>query len=338
VQYLYDHHLFPEEPNVTSRSFVRAGAPLLMLFVASAPPAYAQAVPLRYQWKQGDIVSYRTVVRTTSNATGGPRGPETFEQTLSQTIKLTVAAVNVDGTATLRQSIEAVSMDVSTPAGKIAYDSTKPVGEDADPRVQAMAKTIGGMVGEAISVTMAPTGAVRRIDGAARIVEKLIGNLPRDPMSGGLAQNIKAMLSDEALRSSLEQSFSRLPEQPVNVGDTWTSEQAVGADAAGKVIGTSTFTLKAITGTGDAAVARIAVSLALRQESVPSAGSSAVMKLGAGSKGAGEVVFSIGRGLIETNRMNTDMLTTVTMRGADGGTMTLQTSATTAMTMQRVDK
>jgi hypothetical protein len=336
VQYLYDHDLFPEESNVISRCFVRGGAVVLVL-IASAVRVHAQAVPLRYQWKQGDIVTYRTVVRTTSSSTGGPRGPQAFEQTLSQTVKLTVAAVNVDGTATLRQSIEAVSMDVTTPAGKIAYDSTKPVGDAADPRVQSMGKTIGGMVGEAISVTITPTGAVRRIDGAARIAEKLIDNLPRDPMSGGLAQNIKAMLSDDALRSTLEQSFARMPDQPVSVGDTWTSEQAVGADATGKVVGTSTFTLKAVEGTGDAAVARIAVSLTLRQQEVPGAGASAVMKLGAGSKGEGEVVFNVGAGRIETNSMRTDMPTTITMRGPEG-TMTLQNTTKTSMTMQRVEK
>lgn len=321
---------------MTSRCFIRGGAVLVVL-MASVVESRAQAVPLRYLWKQGDVVTYRTVVKTTSNSTGGPRGPQAFEQTLSQTVKLTVAAVNVDGTATLRQSVEAVSMEVTAPTGKIAYDSTKPVGDDADPRVQSMAKTIGGMVGEAISVTMSPTGVVRRIDGTARIVQKLIDNLPRDPMSGGLAQNIKAMLSDDALRSSLEQSFSRLPEQPVSVGDTWTSEQAVGADVTGKIVGKSTFTLKAIEGTGDAAVARIAVSLALSQQDVPSAGASAVMKLGAGSKGEGEVVFNISKGRIETNSMATEMPTTVTMRGPEGA-VTLQNNSKTVMTMKRVDK
>ena len=319
---------------MTSRSFVR-GAALLLTAIAVAAPALAQTVELRYKWKQGDVISYRTVVRTTSSSTGGPRGPETFEQTLSQTVKLTVAAVDVDGTATLRQSIEAVSMDVATPAGKIAYDSTKPVPAD-DPRVQSMARTLGAMVGEAISVTMTTTGAVRRIDGGARVAEKLIGNLPRDPMSGGLAQNIKAMLSEDALRSSLEQSFARLPAQPVKAGDTWTSEQSVGADATGKIVGKSTFTLKAVEGTGDAAAARIAVSLALHQENVPSAGASAVMKLGAGSKGEGEVLFDIGRGRITTNAMRTDMPSTVTMRGPEGGPITLQNNSKTSMTMEIV--
>ena len=322
---------------MTSRCLSRGGAVLLAL-IAAAAPALAQGVTLRYQWKPGDVHTYRTVVRSASTSSGGPRGPETFEQTLSQTVKLTVAAVNVDGTATLRQSIEAVALEMTTAAGKVAYDSATPVADDADPRVQAMAKTIGAMVGEAISVTMAPNGAVRRIDGAARIVTKLVDNLPRDPMAGALAQNIRAMLGDDALRSSIEQSFSRLPDQPVSVGDTWTAEQAIGADVTGKIVGKSTFTLKALEGTGDAAVARIAVALALRQENVPSAGASAVMKIGAASKGEGEVAFHTGKGRIDTSNMRTDMPTTVTLRGPDGAAITLQNNSKTTMTMVRVEK
>jgi hypothetical protein len=338
MQYLYDHDCLSKEPDVISRWLVRGGAVVLVL-VASAAYAAGQPVTLRYKWTQGDIITYRNVVRTTSHATGGPRGPETFEQTMTQTIKLTVAAVNpTDGSATLRHAIEAVSIDVTTPAGKFAYDSGRPVADDADPRVIAMSKTVGGMVGEAVSVTVSSTGAVRRIDGAARIAQKLIDNLPRDPMSGGLAQNIKGMLSDDALRAALEQSLSRLPEQPVSIGDTWTAEQAVGADATGKLLGKSTFTLKALEGAGDAQVARIAVSLALRQDEVPSAGASTVVRLGQGSKGDGEVVFDLARGRIETNTMRTDLPSTVTMRAPDGGTLTLQNNSKTVMTMTRVDK
>jgi len=323
---------------VISRVLVRGGVVTLML-AASVVQAAGQAVQLRYQWKQGEVLTYRTEVRTTSTATGGPRGPETFEQTLTQTFQLTVAAVNpTDGSATLRQSIESVAVEMNTPAGKIAYDSKQKVAADADPRVQGMAKTLGGMVGEAISVTMAPTGAVRRIDGAARVVSKLIENLPRDPMAGGLAQNIKAMLSDDALRSSLEQSFSRLPEQPVKVGETWTADHTVSAGASGRVLGKSTFTLKAVEGAGEAAVARIAVSLALQHEDAPAPGASTVVKLGAGSKGEGDVTFSVGSGRIEANNMRTDMPSTVTMRGPDGSTMTIQNTTKTTMTMIRVEK
>jgi hypothetical protein len=337
VQYLYDHDLFPKEPRVIARILVR-GAAVLVILAASGIPAAAQAVQLRYQWKQGDVLTYRTEVRTTSSATGGPLGPHNVGQTLAQTFQITVAAVNpTDGSATLRHVMQSVSVDMTTPAGKIVYDSTRPIPEDADPRVQGMAKTLGGMIGEAISVTIAPTGAVRRIDGTARVVQKLIENLPRDPRSGGLAQNIKTMLSDDALRSSLEQSFSRLPEQPVNIGDAWTAEQTVSAGPNGRVLGKSTFTLKSIDGTGDAAVAHIAVSFELRQVDAP-AGVSTAVKLGAGSKGEGEVAFSIGPGRIETNGMRTDIPSTVTMRGPDGNTTTIESITRTTMTMVRVVK
>ena len=191
------------------------------------------------------------------------------------------------------------------------------------------------MVGEAISVTMASNGAVRSIAGTQRIIDKLMADLPRDPMAGGLAQNIKAMLGESALRSSLEQSFSRLPDGPVNPGDTWTAEQSIGADAIGKIVGTSTFTLKAVEGTGDAALARVAVSLSLRQQDVPAAGGSMTMRLG-NSKGQGELVFRVSQGIVEKNSMNTDMASTASVRGPDGNPLNLQNTTKTQMTMELI--
>jgi len=227
-------------------------------------------------------------------------------------------------------------MEMKGPMGTLAYDSAKPPAADADPRVVSMSKTFGAMVGEALSVTMAPNGAIRRIDGAQRIVDKLMKDLPRDPMAGGMAQNIRQMLSEDALRTSLEQSFSRMPDTPVKPGDTWAAQQSVGADAVGKITGTSTFTLKGIEGTGDAAVARITVALALKQEEVPSAGSSMTMRLGANASGEGELVFHIGKGRVERNTMRTAMPSTITMRGQDGSPMTMQNDTKTTMTMELI--
>ena len=305
-----------------------------LLLLASAAPARAQAIPLRYMWTQGDVLTYKMVVRTTSNISGGPQGNGTVDQTMSQTLKVSVSAVAPDGTPILRQSIEAVAVEITTPMGKMAYDSAKPPGADADPRVQSMAKTFGGLVGEALSVTVASNGTVRRIDGAQRIIDKIVKDLPRDPMAGGMAQNIKQMFSEDALRTSLEQSFSRLPEGPVKPGDTWTSQQSLGADAIGKITGTSTFTLKAIEGTGDAAVARIGVTLTLKQDVPPGTGSMS-MKLG-NAKGEGELLFHISKGRVERNSMRSEMPSTITMRGPDGATITMQNDTKTTMTMELV--
>ena len=320
-----------------SAGVYRSVLALAVALAASVSQASAQT-PLLYRWTQGDVLLYRTVLKTTSNVSGGPAG--TVEQTLTQTqtVKLIVAAVGPDGSATLRQTIESVAMDITGPMGKMAYDSTKPPpADDADPRTATLAKTFGAIVGEAISVTITPNGVVKSIAGTAKIIEKLMKDLPMDPLAAGLAQNIKAMLSDEALRTSLEQSFSRMPDQPVKPGDTWTSEQTLGVDVLGRIIGTSTFTLKAIEGTGDAAVARIGVALAIRQESTPGAAASMSVKLGP-SKGEGELLFHIGKGRVERNSMRSEMPSTITMRGREGGPATMQNNTTTSMTLERIEK
>ena len=332
MQYLYDHDSFPKEPLVRSRSSVFAI--LLLLTLGAATARAQQPVALRYTWTQGDVLTYKMVVRTTSNITGGPQGNSTIDQTMSQTLKISVSAVGPDGTPILRQSIESVAVEINGPMGKMAYDSKKPPADDADPRIQAMAKTFGGLVGEALSVTVASNGTVRRIDGTQRIIDKMMKDLPRDPMAGGMAQNIKQMFSEDALRTSLEQSFSRLPEGPVKPGDTWTSQQSLGADAIGKISGTSTFTLKGIEGSGDAAVARVGVTLALKQD-VPPGSSSMSMRLG-NAKGEGELLFNIAKGRVERNTMRSEMPSTITMRGPDGGTITMQNDTKTTMTMELV--
>jgi hypothetical protein len=125
-----------------------------------------------------------------------------------------------------------------------------------------------------------------------------------------------------------------MPDTPVKIGDTWRAEQSVGADATGKVLSTSTFTLKGIDGTGAAAVARVAVTLALTQSSTPPEGASMVMKLADG-KGQGELLFNVEKGRIERNGMQSDISSTATMRGPDG-TSSLRNSARTTMTMELI--
>lgn len=319
-------------------NYARSVAAGAVIAIAGFADSAAAQTTLQYRWTQGDVLLYRTVLKTTTHVTGGPAGPVEQTLTQTQTVKLLVAAVGPDGSATLRQTIESVAIDIGGPMGRMTYDSGKPppAGDD-DPRNATLAKTFGAMVGEPISVTMAPNGAVRGIAGTAKIIDKLMKGLPMDPLAAGLAQNIKSMLSDDALRTSLEQSFSRMPDQPVKPGDTWKSEQTLGVDVIGRITGTSTFTLKAIEGTGDAAVARVGVTLAIRQEATPGAGASVTVKLGA-SKGEGELLFNIARGRVERNSMRTEMPATITMRGREGGPATIQNNTTTSMTMERVEK
>jgi hypothetical protein len=314
-------------------------AVLLLVLAASAAPAYAQEVTLRYRWTKGESVTYRMTNLTNSAISGMPgQGNVTFEQSITQVLKVTAEDVAADGAATLRQTFESVRMEMKSPVGRIVYDSSAPE-KTPNPVAEMMGKVMGALVGESIIVVMSPVGEVRRVEGASRILEKVIKSTLADPASASAAQGLKAMLSDDALKSTLGQSFSKLPAGPVKPGDTWNGQLAMGSEAIGRVTGTSTFTLKSIEGTADAQVARIAVGLALKQEVLPAPSGPVgmVMKIADG-KGEGEILFIVARGRIQRSTMRSELPSTMTMTGPDGSPVTMQNRTTTTMTMELVEK
>ena len=157
--------------------------------------------------------------------------------------------------------------------------------------------------------------------------------------AGAAGQGLRSQLSDDALKNTLEQTFPRLSAPPARADSTWNGEFSMGNPVIGRIIGRSTFTLKAIEGTPDAPLARIAVALALKQDGVPppSGPSGMVMTLG-DARGAGEILFSVTRGQIQRSTMRTDLPSTMTMNGPDGSPATMGNKTTTTMTMELVDR
>jgi hypothetical protein len=304
---------------------------VLALIVAAPSLALAQ-VSLRYQWKQGEPVTYQTTLKTDSTVSGvAGMGDVTLNQTMTQRIKLMPAAVAPDGTVTLQQTIEAVSIEMTTPMGKIAYDSRDPK-TGQDDASAALGQVFGGIVGATISVTMAPTGAIQRIDGVQRLLDKVTQSLPQERAAMQMAQSLKSVLSEAAIRTSLEQSFPRMPPQAVKPGDTWTAQVSLGSEAAGKIAGTQTMTLKSV----DAGIASIDVALALKQETAPPMGPSGMtVKLG-DSHGEGSLTFDVTAGRIRAASMKTDMPSTMTAAGPDGRPAMMKNTTKTSMTMEEV--
>jgi hypothetical protein len=229
-------------------------------------------------------------------------------------------------------------METNSPMGKMVVDTSVP---DAHPNLmaQAMRQVLGAMVGGSVLIVMAPDGAVRKVEGASRIADKIAKVIAADPSAGAAGQGLKTMLSDDALRNTLEQTFPRLPAGPVKPGETWTGQLAMGSPAIGRIAGTSTFTLTTLQGSVEAPVARISVGLTLKQEVVPppSGPSGMVMKL-AGGRGEGELLFDVAKGYIQRGTMRTELTSTVTMTGPDGAPAMMQNKTTTTMTMELVDK
>ncbi len=311
---------------------------MLMALIGVAAPVYAQAVTLRYHWTKGEALTYRMVIATTTQLSGMPGGQQMkVDQTMTQVLKIAADDVAADGTATLKQTFQSVKMEVDGPRGKIVYD-TAVSSSSANPMTQAMGQVLGAMVGESITVVQAPDGSVRKVEGATRILDKVVKSLPSDPSTTAIAQGLKASLSDDALKATLEQSFTRLPETPVKPGDAWKGQLNIGNETIGRITGAVDFTLNGIEGSGDAGTARIGVALAMRQESAPPPGPGGMtMKLHE-AKGEGEMIFDIARGRIRKSTMKSTMPATISGQTPDGTPVTMQNTTVTSMTMELLEK
>jgi len=303
-----------------------------------AAPAAAQS-ELRYRWKQGDALVYKTTLKTTSTVSGLPNaGDVTFDQTMTQRIRLLAAAVAPDGTVTLHQTTDAVSVEMAGPMGKVTFDSADPKSAEKDQAAAALGKVFGSMVGATISVTMTSTGTIQRIDGIQKLLDKITQEITPDRASAQMLQTLKSVLSEEAIRASLEQSFPRLPPQAVKPGDTWTGQVALGSDVIGRIAGTQTFTLKAVDGGEGSGLATILVGLTLKQESAPPLGPSGMTVTLGESRGDGQIDFDVANGRIRKSTMQTDMPSTMTATAPDGRSSTMKNSTKTSMTMELQEK
>jgi hypothetical protein len=302
-------------------------------------PAPASGITLRYGWTKGDVLKYRMSLQSDTKMTGMPGAePASVGQTMTQQISLTVADVDAFGKATLTETVTAIRTEINGPMGRMVFDSASPAPSSTDPMSTAMAKSFSALIGAPVTIVIAADGAVQKVEGASRIVQKIVAGMGSDAAAGPVEQILGSMFSDEALRSMTEQSFTHFAPQPVKVGGTWNGRIALGNQAVGKVAGALTFTLKSVEGTGNAARAAIGVAMVLTQTTPPPPGPmNMTLKLG-DSRGDGEVLFDLGRGRIVKSTMVAGMTSTVNMTGRDGAPVTVNSNVKSTVTLELVDR
>jgi len=315
----------------------RAAVAAIVLFTIAAPAA-AQ-VTLRYKWNKGDVLGYRVTLHTTSEVSGVPgREDAKTEQTITQQITLTVDGVAASGAASVHETVTAIRSELTSPNGPIVVDTAAPSQTSQDPIAQSMAKLLTAVIGQPILIVFTPDGSVRSIEGGSRLLERVVAAAGADRDAAMASQALTAIYSDEALRSMLEQSFPRLPPQPVKPGDTWSGQLALGNQAVGRIAADLTFTLKSVEG-ADAQRATISAAMKLTQAVKPAAGGATRVSLALGdSHGDGQLVFDVTRGRIISNAMRTEMPSTVSMIGPEGTPVTFKNRVRTTATMELVTK
>jgi hypothetical protein len=195
------------------------------------------------------------------------------------------------------------------------------------------------VVGQSINIVFSPDGTIRSIEGGSRLLDRVVGVAGADRETAMASQAMASLYSDDALRSMLEQSFPKLPAQPLKPGDTWTGQLGLGNQSAGRIAAALTFTLKSVDGAAGSARATIGAAMKLTQAVKPPAGGATRLSLTLGdSHGEGQVVFDIARGRIVSNTMQTDMPSSVSMVGTDGKPVTFKNHVKTNATMDLIER
>jgi len=306
---------------------------------AIAAPAAAQ-VELRYKWTKGDVLEYRMTLHTTSDVTGVPgRADATTTQTITQRITLTVAGVGASGAATITETVNEIRSELTTPTGTIVVDTAKPSETSKDPVAETMNRMLGAVVGQRINIVILPDGTVRSVGGGSRLLERILEAGNATPDTAMASQALSSLYSDDALRSLLEQSFPKLPPQPLKPGDTWSGQIALGNQTIGRITGALTFTLKSVEGAAGAERANVTAAMTLTQAGKPPAAGATRVTLTLGdSRGEGELEFDVARGRIARSAMRTEMPSTVSMMGPQGTPVTFKNRVKTTATMELIDK
>ena len=227
----------------------RVASAVLAFVVACAAPLIAQDVTLNTCWKKGETLRYRMTQESNVNMSGVPgMGEMTVTTVIGQTLKMTADDVAADGTATVKTTFEAVKLTMGTPMGKFTYDSAAPAAPN-DPMIDAIAKAMGALVGESITIVTTPNGGVTKVSGMTEIGEKLTKAMPQAGAAG--MSGLDTLMSDDVMTSQFKQGFSLLPSGPVKTEASWQSEITI-ANPMAPMTATTSYTLKAVEATGDA--------------------------------------------------------------------------------------
>ena len=292
---------------------------VLIAFVAlgAGSSLLGQEGALRYRWNKGDVLRYRVVQTTNAAMSGIPgMGEMNVTNTMTQVQQFTTTDVAADGAATLQVKFESLKMEMGTPMGTFVYDSAAPAPQNPDQMVAQLAATIGTLVGESITLVMAPNGNIQKMEGMARIMEKMQKSTPAMGMAG-----LESLMTDDSMKGSFGQSFAHLPGTAVKTGETWKHDLVM-PNPFGTMNVATQYSLKAVESTGG---------------KPPPMPMPMTIQFSDGT-GDGEIFFDRRAGRTQRSTFNTTLPMTMNMTAPDGSTVNISALTKTTMTTELIEK
>lgn len=251
---------------------------------------------LRWKWSPGDEARYHMTMSMDMTMNGGPMGAikSTTNQQMLQ--RWSAQPADTTGQTKLVQSTERVVMSMRGPMGQgLDYDSaseTAPLGMAA-----MVAPMFDALVESSITMTVNELGEVLGVD----IPDELRAAF--DNMQGG------AISADSVAKMS-EQGMMRFPQEPIEVGSSWTNSTEVAAPQMGAMRIDTTYTYNGLREVDGRALAAFTPSVAM---SVADPAAQAMPVTFETRESGGEVLFDPGAGRIVSSRIEqvTDVIVVV---------------------------
>jgi hypothetical protein len=292
---------------------------------------------LKYTWSKGEVVHYRSVQENVGKMTAmGMTRTTTQRQEFVQ--RFEVKDVDAEGVATLDVSVLSVKIVTEQgEGGSATYDTTKPADQqyDGSPRLKASMEYMGALIGEHMTVTMEPTGAVRKVEGMAKVVDKMQAKMGN--ANAMAARNLRTAMGDEAMRASLERFFRVLPPKPVAKGDTWTTslEQPMAA-TGGRLKLDVNWTNAGPADSATKLTSDIKVELVPPKEGEEGGVAPGMKTTLKDGKGNGESLFDAKTGKLVKSIVNMQLPLEVSMSSPNGQSMTMSNDTTSKFTLERI--
>ncbi len=207
------------------------------------------------------------------------------------TFRFTVTEVDGKGQALIRARYEEVGMKASG-MQKYGFDSRKDKDTPADPNARMFSR----LVGQSFTFRMTPNGRILEVSGLDAVMDEMTKDAGSEEERAMFKQSLRMFLSNDIMKSRLQQAMPGLPDKKVNSGDRWPHEAVLMLPLLGPVKCTVNSTLKELANSEARFSQEIEIGKPTTDGVDPMAGFLVIKP----SRGKGEGVFSVREGRLRS--------------------------------------
>lgn len=192
-----------------------------------------ESVNIAYKpFKPGEVLRTHTSTDTVGTVSGLGPGGQNMTQKADQWMKMECLDTDAAGVTTIRITFERMGMTMNVGPIRMAYDSADKDAASSPTSINPIARMFDAMIGKSMTARVDPQGKALEVTGYRDIMN---GVFEKAPGGQQMAKMMESILSDDTIMEKFGY-FTWLPKKPVQVGETWPSQQEMQMGPLGKIV------------------------------------------------------------------------------------------------------